>query len=124
MALEEYVGAVVLEVDAREVDVVEYSVTSRTGTKPVKTMNRNGRVKGFAKGIEEHELAVTVVIPKSGDLDWMAIAGAKLTDHPVSPGGQRVSYLDCYTTEVGEKYSADNEARRDIKLFASRRVVE
>lgn len=124
MALEEYAGAVVLEVDGSEVEVMSFDVTSRTGTKPVKTMNRNRRVKGFARGIEEHELAITVVVPLSGDLDWMAIEGAKLTIYPASPGGQRESYLDCYTTEVGDKYNVDNEARRDIRMFASRKVKE
>ena len=44
MALEEVKGAIIAEVNGREFDVVDLSVTERTGTKAVKTMNRNRRV--------------------------------------------------------------------------------
>ncbi|WP_024302222.1 hypothetical protein [Pseudogulbenkiania sp. MAI-1] len=124
MALEEYAGAIVLEVDGQEVEVIDVNVTSKTGRKKVKTMNRTGRAKGFARGIEEHDLSLTVAIPLSGDLDWAAIEGAKLTLYPASQGGARESYLDCYTVEVGSKYSVDNEARRDIKMESLRKVTE
>jgi len=125
MALEEYVGAIVLEVDGVEAEVVSYSVTSNTGRKPVKVMNRTGRVKGFARGVESHELKVTVVIPLDGDrIDWWNMVGAKLTHYPASPGGKRVSYRDCSTMELGEQYSVDNEARRDLTVFSTQRVEE
>ncbi|RMC99879.1 phage tail protein [Aquitalea palustris] len=122
--LEEYAGAIVLEVNGQEVEVIDLSVTGKTGRKLVKTMNKTGRAKGFAKGIAEFDLAATVAIPLSGDLDWDGIEGEKLTIYPLSPGGKRTSYLDCFSTEVGEKYSVDNEARRDIKLQALRKVEE
>ncbi|MCG8993214.1 phage tail protein [Laribacter hongkongensis] len=120
MALQEYAGAIVLEVDGKEVEVIDLGVNTRTGRKLVKTMNKTGR----AKGIAEYDLSVTVAIPLTGDLDWEAVEGAKLTVYPASSGGQRESYLDCFTTEVGEKYSVDNEARRDLKLQALRKVKE
>jgi len=122
--LEEYAGAIVLEVNGQEVEVIDLSVTGKTGRKLVKTMNKTGRAKGFAKGIAEFDLAATVAIPLTGDLDWDGIEGEKLTIYPLSPGGKRTSYLDCFSTEVGEKYSVDNEARRDIKLQALRKVEE
>ncbi|WP_423197451.1 Phage tail protein [Cupriavidus sp. H19C3] len=124
MALQEYAGSIVMEVDGKEVEVIDLSDTVRTGRKLVKTMNRTGRAKGFAKGIAEYELSVTVAIPLSGDMDWLAIEGAKITIYPNSPGGQRESYLDCFTTEAGNKYSVDNEARRDLKMQALRKVTE
>jgi len=123
MALEEFKGAIVLEVDGREVEVASLSATERTGTKPVKTMNRRGRIGGFARGIQEFELRLAVAIPLSGDLNWSAVEGAKITEYPVGDG-KRISYLDCYTTEVGEEYSVDNEARRDVSMFAARKVEE
>lgn len=124
MALEEYAGAIVLEVDGTEVEVVEISSQVKTGRKLVKTMNKTGRAKGFSKGIAEYELTVAVVIPLTGDMDWEAVEGAKLTLYPVSAGGTRTSFLDCFTLEVGEKYSVDNEARRDLKIAALRKVNE
>ncbi|MCA8183831.1 MULTISPECIES: hypothetical protein [Burkholderia cepacia complex] len=125
MALEEYVGAIVLEVDGKEAEVVSVNPTSQTGKKPVRTMNRTGRVKGFARGVESHELKVTVVIPLSGDeIDWWNMEGGKLTIFPVSPGGKRVSYQDCVTQDMGDQYSVDNEARRDLTIFSTRRVEE
>lgn len=122
--LEEYVGAIILELDGQEVEVESLSVDTKTGRKLVKTMNRTGRPKGFSRGVSEIQLKVTVVIPLTGDMDWGAIEGAKITRYPASPGGKRVSYLDCFTTDVGEKYTVDNEAKRDLTMYALREVEE
>lgn len=124
MALKEYLGAVVLEVDGQEVEVESYDVTRKTGRKLVKTMNKTGRPAGFARGVQEIDIKITVVIPATGDLDWDAIEGAKLTVYPVTVGGKRTSYLDCFTTDVGEKYVVDGEAKRDISMNALRKVAE
>ncbi|HAT1513842.1 hypothetical protein [Morganella morganii] len=123
--LEEYAGAIVLEIDGREVEVTDMDVQEVTGRKLVKTMNKTGRAKGFMRGIATYELSVSVVIPLNGDMDWGAIEGSKLTQYPLSgSGGRRISYLDCFVTEVGEKYSTDNEAKRDLKMNALRKVIE
>lgn len=124
MALKEYLGAIILEVDGQEIEVESCDVTKKTGRKLVKTMNRTGRPAGFAKGVQEITLKVTVVIPASGDIDWAAIEGAKIDIYPVTPGGKRTSYLDCGTTEVGEKYTVDGEAKRDLQMFALRDVTQ
>jgi len=124
MALKEYAGAIIMEVDGADVEVVSLSVTERTGKKPVKVMTRSGRIGGFARGVAEYELRVSVAIPLDGDRDWGGIEGAKITQYPNSPGGRRISYIDCVTTEVGEEYSVDNEARRDISMFAVNKVEE
>ncbi|MBQ4796736.1 phage tail protein, partial [Pectobacterium versatile] len=75
MAIEEYVGSIVLEIDSRELECTDLKVTSKTGRKLVKTMNKTGRAKGFARGIAEYQLAATVVIPLDGDLDWDGMEG-------------------------------------------------
>lgn len=124
MALDEYIGCIVLEVDGQEIDVVAVDPTERTGRKLVKTMNAEGRAKGFARGVAEFDLKVTVAIPAEGDMDWAAIEGAKLTIYPQSGGGTRTSYLDCFTVEVGERYQVDNEAVRDISMAAMRKEPE
>lgn len=124
MALEEYAGSIVMEVDGQEVDVASLDVSNNTGRKLVKTMNRTGRAKGFAKGIAEFELRLSVVIPLVGDLDWAAIEGSKITIYPLSSGGQRTSYLDCFTTTVGEKYTVDGEAMRDLSMQSLREQKE
>lgn len=123
--LEEYAGAIVLEIDGREVEVTDMDVQEVTGRKLVKTMNKTGRAKGFMRGIATYELSVSVVIPLNGDMNWADIEGSKLTQYPLSgSGGRRISYLDCFVTEVGEKYSTDNEAKRDLKMNALRKVIE
>ena len=53
MALEEYAGQVILEVDGQEIEVTSFNVSENTGRKPVKTMNRTGRAKGFARGFRQ-----------------------------------------------------------------------
>lgn len=53
MALEEYVGAVVVEVDGREIEAFSCSPSANTGRKPVKTMNRSQRIAGYTNGVYE-----------------------------------------------------------------------
>lgn len=124
MALEDYLGTIVLEVDGQEVDVTAVDITRTTGRKVVKTMNRTGNAKGYSKGMRDLSLRLSVAIPASGDLDWDNIVGAKLTIYPLDAGEKRESYLDCATAEVGEKYSVEGEAMRDISMLALRRVIE
>lgn len=124
MALKEYVGSISLEVDGREIEVASVSPRSSTGRRPVKTMNKLRTIAGFSRGIKTYDLRVTAVIPIGGaEIDWDNIEGAKLTIDPGN-GGQRISYLDCFSTEVGEEYQAEGEARRDISLTAVRKVTE
>ena len=124
MALQEYAGAIVMEINGREFEVIDLGVTAKTGRKIVKTMNRTGRAKGFSRGVAEYDLSMTVAIPLTSDIDWEAVENAKITVFPASEGGRRESYLDCFTLEVGAKYSIDNEARRDIKMASLRKVTE
>ena len=124
MALVEYVGAVSLEVDGKEIEISAFNVKTSTGRKPVKTMNRARRYKGFSRGIVTHELSVTAVVPMGApDINWGGIEGAKLTVQPVG-NGARVSYLDCFSVDHGEKYQVDGEAMIDIALIALRKVEE
>lgn len=120
----EYMGAVVLEVNGREVEVVSFNVNNNTGRKLVKTMNSTGNAKGFSRGISTYELSLTVAMPL-GDtsIDWATVEGAKLTQYPEG-GGQQISYLDCFTTEVDDQYEVDNEARISVKMNALKKVEE
>lgn len=124
MALQEYQGSIVMEVDGKEVEIESLDVTFKTGRKLVKTMNKTGRAKGFAKGIGEYDLKISAVIPLTGDIDWGAIQGAKITIYPLSEGGKRTSYLDCFTLDVGKKYKVDGEAMQDLSMSALREVIE
>lgn len=124
MALEKQVGAIVMEVDGREIDVISVSPRETTGRRPVRTMNRSGYAKGYTEGMPSYDLSVTASIPASGDpIDWARIVGAKITLEPLG-GGTRVSYLDCCTTEVGRTFEVDGEARISISMFAMRKVEE
>lgn len=122
MALEEYVGAIVLYADGQEIEVTDIRPQTNTGRKLVKTMNSTGRAKGYSKGIAEYSLSITVVLPKDvSQPDWDAMVGAKLTVMDME-GNPLYSWLDCFTTQTGEQYSVDNEARRDITVQALRKV--
>lgn len=124
MALREFVGSISLEVDGTEIEVASVSPTESTGRRPVRTMNRLRTIAGFSRGIKTYELRVAAVIPIDGTpVDWGNIEGAKLTLDPIS-GGKRVSYLDCFSTDVGEEYQEEGEARINITLMAVRKVEE
>ncbi len=124
MALEEYVGSIVMEVDGQEIDIESVSETVTTGRKVVKTMNRTGRPKGYAKGMADYSLRVTAPIPLSGEIDWEGVDGAKITIYPQDAEGQRESYLDCFSISVGSSYQVDGESKRDIEMMALRKVKE
>jgi len=124
MALEEFEGAIVLEVDGREIDCTSLSVRASSGRRLVRTMNKTGNAAGFTKGVTQFDLTVTAVVPKGGnDVDWDNIVGAKITREPIG-GGQRHSYLDCFTTEVAQSFEVDGEARKTINMHALREVKE
>ncbi|WP_140918178.1 phage tail protein [Limnobaculum xujianqingii] len=125
MAIEEYIGSIVMEVDSREVEITDLGEQINTGKKIVKTMNSKGVAKGFSRGIATYDLDISAVVPLDGDIDWENLEGVKITITPLSgSGGQRYSYLDCFTSEVGRKYTVDNEAKIDIKMSAMRKVYE
>ena len=125
MALQEYVGAIVLEVDGKEVECSSFSPHETTGRRPVRTMNRQGRVMGYCEGTASYDLAVSLPIPVDGnEPDWGRVTGAKLVIYPASGKGKRTAYTDCVVMEVGECYEAEGEARRDLTLFATNKVKE
>lgn len=122
---EAYAGSIVLEVDGREIEVTKVDPKTNTGRKLVKTMNSSGTAQGYAQGIAEYTLAVTAVIPLDGSpIDWEKISDAKLTIYPINQNEKRTSYLGCFTTEVGQSYTVDNEGIQDIQMSALRKVYE
>lgn len=96
MSLDEYIGAIILEVDSTEYDVESVGVDYESGRTIVKTMNRAGKAKGYANGIESWTLKITAPIPKTSTLDLDNIIGGKLTIYPTTDDGTRESYLDSF----------------------------
>ncbi len=119
----EFASLGIIEVDGLEIDLTKCDVRVITGRKPVKTINRNALVKGFAKGITEYSLSLTVAVPlNTPEPDWDNVTDAKVTIE--EENGQRISYRNCFTTEVGTSYSVDNEEMRDIQVVALDKVIE
>ena len=84
MALEEYVGAVVVEIDGREIEAFSCSPSANTGRKPVKTMNRTQRIAGYTNGVYEYTLDLSVPVEADGDtIDWENVIDAKVVIYPV-----------------------------------------
>ncbi|OOF50267.1 phage tail protein [Rodentibacter genomosp. 1] len=122
---EKYAGSAVLEVDGVEVEITKISVKKLTGRKLVKTMNSEGRARGFAKGIATWEISLTAAMPIDGsEIDWAEINDAKITIYPLNQDDKRTSYLECFTVETGEEYTVDNEAVIDIQMNALKEVKE
>lgn len=120
-----YAGTVIMEVNGRDIEIVSIKPQTTTGRKPVKTMNRNGRVNGYCDGVTEHKLSVTAAIPLDGRaVDWDNITKAKITIYPINQDDKRTSYLDCFTEETSEQYETDGEARIDIEMVALHKITE
>ncbi|MEG2173614.1 MAG: phage tail protein [Desulfovibrionaceae bacterium] len=126
MALHEYVGAIVLEVDGREIECTSFSAKESTGRMPVKTMNRARRIAGYCTGVATYELSVAVPIPVNGtaELNWSEVVGAKLVIYPVSGKGKRTAYTDCVVQDVSDAYESEGEAKRDLTMFAVNKIEE
>lgn len=124
MALKEYLGAIILEIDGKEYEVESVDVEHKTGRSLVKPMSKTGRPTGYSDGIEEWSLKLTAFIPKTDAQDWDKIVGAKLTVYPVKPGGTRTTYQDCVSLGDSEKYTADGAAKVDVTLAALNRIRE
>lgn len=114
MDLDNLIGAIALYIDGEEIEVVDLSVSEKTGNRQVKTMRKTG----IAGGRPEYTMSLSVVIPATGDLDWSKVKNAKLTIFPDAVGGKKTSYTGFCVTDISEKYSVDNEARRDVQGFA------
>lgn len=124
MALQEYAGAIIMEINGREFEVASLTAEAKGNKKLVKTMNRQRRANGFAKTIPEYSLQVSLPIPLSGEPDWLEQDDMKITIYPVSPGGKRITYQGCFVTDMSEKYEVDNEAMRDLTLQSINRIEE
>lgn len=120
---QEFASLGIVEVDGQEIDLTKLDVRVTTGRKPVKTINRKGRVKGFAKGITEYALSLTVAVPLNrAEPDWDNVTDGKVTVE--EENGKRRSYIGCFATEVGTSYTVDNEEMRDLQMVALDMVEE
>lgn len=115
---EEYVGAVVLEWNGKEIECISINTQAETGKRIVKTMNRKARAKGHAQGVATFSLDVEVAIPRSGDLDWMSMEDGKITVFPVDDEGKRETYYGCAVESMSSRYQVDNHAVRSLKITA------
>jgi hypothetical protein len=113
-----YVGQIVLELNGTDYEVTSLEPTLKTGRTVVKTMNRSGRPLGTAKGMEEHDLRISVAIPKNGEPNWRALVDAKITIYPQDGGGKRETWTGCSLVEMGSKYQVEGEATRDLTVSA------
>lgn len=122
MALK-YAAQGIVDVNGQEIEMTKFDVKTVTGRKSVKTMNRKARVKGYAKGVTEYTLSITVAVPlDEAEPDWAEVDDAKVSVE--LENGKRESYLGCFSTDVGDSYSVDNELVRDIQMVALDKVIE
>ncbi|MFJ3469051.1 phage tail protein [Pseudomonas sp. NPDC090201] len=115
-----YVSQIVLTINGSDYEIKSLDHTMKTGRVVVKTMNRAGVPSGTAAGIEEHDLRVSVAIPKTGEPNWRAMLDAKITIEPVDGGGKKESWTGVSLIELGSKYQLEGEATRDLTLSALR----
>lgn len=94
---------------------------TRTGKQLVKGMSPDGAPIGNTDGSAEHTIDLTVYIPKVGDIPWAQLEEAVLTITPAS-GGVPSVYSGGFVTEVGESYSEDDVATRDITMMFTRKL--
>ena len=115
---EEAVGIIVLSVDGQEYDCASCNPKTDTGKKPIKTMNRTGKIKYRAGGVRTYTLDVSVVIPDGKDtVDWGSVEDTRISLESQT-GNHRKTYIDCTVQTVSDAYSVEGETRRDLTMFA------
>lgn len=124
MALKEYLGAIILEIDGKEVEIESFDEDHKSGRSLVKPMSRKRGPSGYSEGVHEWTLKITAFIPKTGAPDWDKMTGAKLTVFPVSEGGERITFVDCVSLGDSRKYTAEGAAKVDVTLAAMDRIKE
>lgn len=123
MAEANTVGTIWLTVNGREFDCTGFSPTETAGRKPVSTMNRQGRVRKWARVTRGFSLSFEVVVPETDNFDFARVEDATLTIESLD-GGKRTTYVGVGVEEVGEQYQDGSEAKRSIKAFALDKVEE
>ena len=123
MALEEYVGAVIVEFNSVEYEAISVDEDVKGDKKLVKTMNRERRAKGRCLMIPEFTLKVTLPVPVEGEPDWLAFDDGKVTIQSIE-GGTRTTYQGCFVTDLSGKYKVEGEAVRDLTISALNRIFE
>ncbi len=94
---------------------------TRTGKQLVKGMSPDGAPIGNTDGSSEHTVDLTVYIPKVGDIPWETLEEATLTIVSAT-GGTPTLYTGGFVTELGESYSEDDVATRDITMMFTRKI--
>ena len=122
---DKYVGAIVMEMDGREIEVVSVDPKVSTGRQAVMTMNSKGRALGTSKGVRKYDLSVVVAIPLDGDdIDWEDIEDARITICPENRTDKRTSYTGCGVVEVSEPYKLEGHAVRNLTMVALDKIKE
>lgn len=117
----DYDGEVVLEINGKEVEVVSFDYTVKTGRKPVKTMNSKGRPLGSVTGSKTVEWKVTAPVQVTGEYDWEKMLDAQIVTYPFGHPSKRTKFIDSNVMEVGSKYQLDGELVRDITGYSLRK---
>ena len=121
----EFVGAVVLEWEGREIECASISTDISTGKRVVKTMNSKKRAAGHATGVPDFKISVEVPIPTDGsEPDWMEIIDAKLTVVPIDGIGQREVFIGCEVEGMSSKYQVEGAAMRTLTITALDRRLQ
>lgn len=123
MAIEEYVGAVIFEVNGVESDAISLDEEVKGDKKLVLTMNRKRRAKGRCRLIPQYNLKVTLPVPTKDEPDWLEMDDVKITIQSVE-GGDRTTYQGCFVTDMSGKYKVDGEAVRELTMGALNRIIE
>ena len=103
-------------------DVVSIDVTYTHNSKPVKTMNRRRRSRGFQTNTPEYsadlESAVQLVNP---EIDWIDLQQTKeffLMGWREGAGGVRRQMVDCQVDDCSDAFSEEGEMRRRVTVMA------
>ena len=116
-----YVQRAFVSIDGQEIaDIDKVTAQPQMDVKPVKTMNRRNRPRGFSSGQPHWELGLTVFVPVAGEYDWeqAMLDGTELEVVVDEDGVSRIIYSPARVSGVDSSYDTNGETKRDVKLVA------
>ena len=103
-------------------DVVSIDASYTHDSKPVKTMNRRRRSRGFQTNTPEYSFDMEVAVQKgTPEVDWIDLQQSKeffLMGWREGEGGVRRQAVDCQVADVGDAYSEEGEMRRRVTIMS------
>lgn len=119
-----YVDRAYLIIDGENYECDSIKVAINDKTKPVQTMNRENRAKGYSRGVIEYTLSVEVPLDLDSEIDFYAMLedGEEFGVNVEYEGGSTHSYMQCRLSKIDIDSKEGDATKYSLDIHALDRV--